>query len=383
MKHIFSSDKKTILKKIIAIGVALIVVIVSIVMINKTPIPKINPRSGVTYEKATVTQVLSEDLETNNTNGIKTGTQKLKVKIDTGSFKDETFEIENNASMIYNVLCKQGTKLVVSISESEGEKIVNIYTYDRSGALFVFVGFFCLVLILIGGKKGVKSLIALVSIFVFIFLIFIPLLYKGVSPIIASIFFAIIATFVTMTLIDGWNAKTISSIISTIIAVSAAGIISTVAGFFLKISDFTLSGTEELVVIERQTHLSFKGILFAAILIASLGAIMDVCMSIASSINELHVNNPKMTRIALFKSGINIGRDMMGTMSNTLILAFTGGFLVTMLVISSYDITIYEILSMPSIVTEIIQGLSGSIGVFLAVPLVSFVSAYLTTLKKH
>jgi len=366
---------------LISIIIFLLVGII-ILLANQTPIEKIMTRKGIYYEKAVVTEVISSNLEIDEESEALTGIQEIKAEIKSGELKGETFIIRNNANYMFNVVCEKGTKLIVSIEESGGERQAYVYTYDRTGALYGFIAVFCLVLIGIGGKKGVKSLLSLIFTFVCIIFLFIPLLYHGVSPIIASIILSIVSTFAAMVFIGGWNAKTISSIIGTIFCTSFAGATSMIAGHFLKISDFTMESVDDVLVIARLSNLNTKGILFAIILISSLGAIMDVCMSIASSINEVYMTNPKISQKDLFKSGINVGRDTMGTMSNTLILAFAGGFMINLIIIASRDITLYELLSMPSIVTEIIQGLAGSIGIFLAVPIVSLVSSWLTVNKK-
>lgn len=117
--------------------------------------------------------------------------------------------------------------------------------------------------------------------------------------------------------------------------------------------------------------------MFAGILISALGAVMDVAMSVASTINEIHEKNPALGRRELFLSGIHVGRDMMGTMSNTLILAFTGGSLNTLIYIYCYNYNYYQVLNMYDIGIEIIQGIAATLGVILTVPFVAFISAWL------
>ena len=121
--------------------------------------------------------------------------------------------------------------------------------------------------------------------------------------------------------------------------------------------------------------------MFAGILISALGAVMDVAMSVASTINEIHDKNTKLDTKELFKSGINVGKDMMGTMSNTLILAFAGGSINTFVYIYSYNYQYYQVLDMYSIGIEIIQGISSTLGVILTVRIVSAISA--VALKKN
>lgn len=372
--------KKYILTTILPVVLVILATLTSIYFINQKSDITFGNNKGVAYEKAVVVNVLKENLSEADISGAQTGTQEVEVKITSGEYKGRTFQTTNYATYAYNVVCKPGTRVIVTINTAQNLQVVNVYTYDRSMPIYILIGVFALVLCLIGGWKGFKSLMGLAFTFVCIIFVFIPLLYRGISPIWAAVLLAVAATFVTMMLIDGWNAKTVSAIIGTILCVSIAGVISTVAGYFANINGFTMADTEDLVVIARQTGLQLRGILFASILISSLGAIMDVCMSVASSLNEIYEHNPQMNRFQLFKSGINVGRDMMGTMSNTLILAFTGGSLTSLIMLKAYGISFNQLFSSPGITTEIIQGMAGSLGVFLAVPIVAAIASQLLVL---
>ena len=366
--------------KIIIVAVVVVITGVLLYFLNQNQIPKVISREGIAYERAVVTNVMENTLEKHELTGAMTGTQKIEIRLLTGEQKGEVHQATNYASYINNVICEKGTKLLISISNSQNVKTYSVYTYDRTTALLVAIVLFCLLLCLIGGKKGLKALLSLALTFFFLLYLFIPLLYMGVSPIWAAIILVIIATFITMMLIDGWNAKTISAIIGTIICTSVSGILALVAGHFLKISDYSMGDVDSLIQITQNTELKLDGLMFASILIVSMGAVMDICMSIASAVNELYIQNPDMTTGALFRSGVSIGRDTMGTMSNTLILAFTGGYLTAIVSLFAYSYTLYEIFSQPDIINEIIQGLAGSAGLFLAVPIVAFVTSRL--LKK-
>lgn len=127
----------------------------------------------------------------------------------------------------------------------------------------------------------------------------------------------------------------------------------------------------------QNTKIQVGGLLFSGILISALGAVMDVAMSISSTICEIRQKNPQSTWKELFASGMHVGRDMMGTMSNTLILAFIGGSLSTLLINYAYDLPYLQVINSYSIGIEIMQGISGSMGVILTVPCVSLVSAVL------
>ena len=150
----------------------------------------------------------------------------------------------------------------------------------------------------------------------------------------------------------------------------------------LKDNGFNVEDIETLIYIGQNSHLDISGLLFSGILIASLGAVIDTAMSIATTIEEIKYRRPDISAKELLKSGIKIGGDMMGTMSNTLILAFTGGSLSTLVVFYAYDMPFLQMFNSYSIGIEIIQGISGSLGVILTVPFVSIISAFLMTRKK-
>jgi uncharacterized membrane protein len=143
------------------------------------------------------------------------------------------------------------------------------------------------------------------------------------------------------------------------------------------LSGFNVEEAETLIVIASHTNMKVGDLLFAGILIAALGAVMDVAMSIASSIHEVAETNPQLTPKKLFTSGLNVGRDLMGTMANTLILAFTGSSLNSLILIYSYQVDYHQLMNMNLIGIAIIQGMSGSIAIILTVPIVALLASRL------
>ena len=162
----------------------------------------------------------------------------------------------------------------------------------------------------------------------------------------------------------------------SLLTVIISGVIFYLISNLLNISGFNLDEAESLILIAQNTGLKIRDILFSGILISSLGAVMDVAMSIASSIYEINELNRDLDMKTIFNSGINIGRDMIGTMSNTLILAFAGTSLSTMLALYSYNTQFNQLMSSDFIAIEFAQSISGSIGIILAVPITSVISAY-------
>ena len=132
-----------------------------------------------------------------------------------------------------------------------------------------------------------------------------------------------------------------------------------------------------LLYIPQGIQFEFKDLLFAGIILGALGAVMDVSVSIASAIEEIYKANRKLSQKELFLSGMNIGKDMMGTMSNTLILAYTGSSIPLLLLFMAYETSIVKIINLDIIATEIVRSLSGSIGLILTIPITAAVSAFL------
>lgn len=332
--------------------------------------------SGTSYVKAVVNEIVEDNIQED---GSRIGYQKVMLKVLSGKLKGQLIEGTSFAGYLYGADCTVGMKVIASISKYEDNASAAVYSYDRSNIIYIFVGLFLLMLWIIGGKKGFKSAIGLVFTFICIIYLFLPMLYKGYSPFLSAVIVIILITIVSLYLIDGITKKSISAMIGTIIGVIIAGICAAGFGYVAKISGYNVSEVEELVFVANNTELKVGGILFSAILIESLGAVMDVSMSISSTLTEIYNHNKNIGRVELFKSGINVGRDMMGTMSNTLILAFTGGSINTLILNYAYALKHNQIINMYEIGIEIMQGVSGSIAIILSVPLVSIISSYFLT----
>ena len=345
---------------------------------NKIDKVQLTNKQGISYEKGKVVEIIEDNLQED---GSRIGYQKVKIKMLSGELKGEVLEGTSFSGYLYGADCKVNMKVIVNISTSNEVSVVSVYSYYRAPIIYVFVGLFLLMLWVIGGKKGLKSVIGLIFTFICIMYLLLPMIYKGYSPFLSAVIVVILVTLVSLYLIDGITKKTISAMVGTVIVVVIAGVFAAGFGYFAKISGYNVKEVEELVFVANNTNLSVGSILFAGILISSLGAVMDVSMSIASTINEIYEHNPNLSKKELFKSGINVGKDMMGTMSNTLILAFTGGSLNTLILNYSYSMKYNQIINMYEIGIEIMQGVSGSIAIVLTVPLVSFISSRLLSYK--
>ncbi|MGO4108734.1 YibE/F family protein [Paenibacillus sp. YAF4_2] len=331
------------------------------------------------YEKARVVDITKEQLEKDpNIDGLYRGTQELSLKILSGEHKGEVVPVTNYLSTMFNVHAKAGTTLTVNIATAnESNYNVTVYNYYRAPYLYGMIAIFLAILWAIGGKKGLKSAVALLFTFGSIFFLFLPMLYRGYSPMLAAIIVVTTTIIVTLLLLDGWSSKSLSAIIGTMIGVILAAGIATLAGHLLHINGFNTNDSETLLLVADNTGLHVQGLLFAGVLIAALGAIMDIGISIASAVHEVYTTNRELGPKALFMAGMNVGRDMMGTMATTLILAFTGSSLMSLLVLYAYKVPFNQLVNMNLVTIEVLQGMTGSIGVILTAPIVAFVSSRL------
>ena len=181
-------------------------------------------------------------------------------------------------------------------------------------------------------------------------------------------FVCFITTLVTMYLIGGPTRKTCAATLGTLAGVVLAGISAWCFSKASGITGFNVSDIETLMTLWNTNRIQVGGLLFSGLLISCLGAVMDVAMSISSAIDEIYRQNTSLTRKELFKAGLRVGRDMMGTDSNTLILAFAGSSVSTLLLDYSYDLPDQQILNSNNSGSASMQGLAGSFGIVLSVP---------------
>ena len=256
-----------------------------------------------------------------------------------------------------------------------GEHFISEPMHREKIPIFYLVILFLGGLIIIGGKKGLKSVVTLIITVVAVVKILIPLILAGYDPMMVSIFICIVNIVVALLLISGFNKKTLCAAIGTSAGVIIAGITAFVVGNMIQLNG--LSSDEAIHIILYSKNIDFKGILFAGIIIGAMGAVMDVGMSIASSMNEIEQANPGIGTKELINAGMNVGRDIMGTMADTLILAYVGSSLNIMLMFSTYDISLIEIISLDNIAGEIVRSLAGSIGLIFTVPITAAVAGIL------
>ena len=358
-------EKAVSWKKILILAIAVCLfagIIVKCNQFQKTPLASYK---GQKYEKAVVTKIIKDNLAED---GSRYGTQKVLVKITTGTYKGKEKQAINPSGTLFGADCKVGARIIVIVNKSGTNAGFTVYSQDRTMAIYGFALIFAAVVCAIGGKKGVYAILSLVFAFACIIGIMFPMMYRGISPIVLTIIVAVLTTIVTLGLLGGYSSKTVSAILGTAIGVVIAAVAAMAFGKAAGITGYNVSDIGEL--------------LFAGIIISALGAVMDVGMSIASTIQEIYETDKTLSMKRLFVSGINVGRDMMGTMTNTLIFAYVGGAMTTLVINYAYDLSYRQLANSYVIGIEIMQGLSGSLGVVLTVPITALIASFLAVRKK-
>ena len=323
-------------------------------------------RTGQTFEKGKVTEILQDNLDSN---GTRVGEQKVRVKMLTGVRKGEELDVTSSSGYLFGAACTVGMKVIVMQSVAGKTTIASVYSQDREWVIYIFALLYLLALCIIGGKQGIKGCLGLIFTFFCVIFVYLPLVYLGYSPFWSAVFICFLTTLVTMYLIGGPTKKTCAATLGTLAGVVLAGISAWCFSKASGISGYNVSYIETLMTLWNTNRIQVGGLLFSGLLISCLGAVMDVAMSISSAIDEIYKQNSSLTRKELFKAGMRVGRDMMGTDSNTLILAFAGSSVSTLLLDYAYDLPYQQIINSNNIGIAIMQGLAGSFGIVLSVPL--------------
>ena len=347
----------------LALLALLVVVTIFINQVERVPLVV---REGQTFEKGIVTEILQDNLQPD---GSRTGEQVVMVRMTTGVRAGQEMRTTSSSGYLFGAGCTVGMKVVVLQSVAGESIITTVYAQDRGGVIYLFAALYLLVLCLVGGKQGIKGALGLVFTFLCILFVYLPLVYRGFSPFWVAVLVCVVTTVVTLYLIGGPTKKTLVAAGGTIAGVIIAGVAATLFSMASGISGWNVSDIESLLTLWNVADIQVGGLLFSGLLISSLGAVMDVAMSIGSAIGEIHAQNTAISRRDLFRAGIHVGRDMMGTDSNTLILAFAGGSVSMLLLDYAYDLPYLQIINSNNIGIAIMQGLSGSFGIVLVVPI--------------
>lgn len=303
----------------------------------------------------------------------------VEVQITSGTHRGEVVLVEHHltGNPAYDVEVSPGDRVLLGVDTINGQ-VVNAYITDfaRERSLAVMGAVFMVALLIVGGLKGLRSVIVLALTGLAVIFALIPMIISGWNPVLATVLISSLVIGVGLVIVAGPQKKTLAAIVGTTAGVIIAGVMASLFGSWAHLLGLG-SQEAQMLMYAPDLELDFRGLLFAGMILGSLGAVMDVGMSIASAVDEVHQANPALGLHNLVRSGMNVGRDVLGTMANTLVLAYAGASLPLLLLLTVYHTQWSDVINLDIIATEVIRALSGSTGLVICVPVTALVAGLL------
>jgi uncharacterized membrane protein len=325
-----------------------------------------------------IIEILEED--TKDKGGYKYHYQKLKVLITRGTQKGERVEIEVETPIeTKERKYEAGDHVEISFFENEeGASYYNITDYVRRGGLLSLFIVFTILAVAVASKRGLYSLISMALTFIIIVKIFLPLLVSGRNPILITVLLSIVVIPLTFYLSHGFKKHTTVAILSTLISLVITGIL---AQIFINAAYLRGFSSEDAFFLQNLNGGDFdlKGILLGGIIVGLVGILDDISIAQSSLIYKLAEENPNLSFPEIFTKSMDLGRNHIASMINTLILVYAGSSLPLMLLFVRGESKFGEIINNELIATEIVHTLIGSIGLIITVPITALLASYFVT----
>lgn len=331
------------------------------------------------YKGKVVTVVKEEQKEEY---GRKNILQHIKVEILQGAEKGKQVEIPYEIDIDKaNQKLEVGDKVIVGVSHQNAEQPYYVSDMYRVNALWMIFAFFFVLTLALSGKQGVRSFLGLVLSFVIIMFFIVPFILKGWNPLLVSAVGALGIVSTTLYIAHGFHARTTVAFVSMLLTIGLSVVFSLLFVFGAKL--FGL-GTEEAFFLQTTQGLSIdlRGLLLGGILIGTLGVLDDIATAQAATVEQIHHANRTLNFHELYKRGSEVGREHIASLVNTLVLAYTGASFPLLLLFSLYQKPMWTTLNSEVIAEEVIRMLVGSIALICAVPITTFLAAYLFSHSK-
>jgi len=305
--------------------------------------------------------------------------QEVEVLLTSGPLDGQVVSVINYfipGEPLFNIIIEEGKEVIVVAMGPKGSPDqFHLQDVARDRGVYYLVAILILMLLLIGKKQGFKTIITLAITGALIFRLLLPALLDGASPILMAIIVCSVAIMTTFLIIGGLSVKSLAAIIGTVSGVVTAGLMAIWAGRVASLTGHAEHEAQMLYYLD--VTIDIRGLLFAGIIIGSMGAMTDIGMSVASAAAEIKKANPKISFKELTMGALNVGRDVMGTMANTLILAYVGAAMPLLMLVMAHQIEWLKVINLDMVATELIRGTAGTIGLIAAVPITALVSGLL------
>lgn len=303
--------------------------------------------------------------------------QRLRLEITGGPLDGQEFEVEHGLLGLTNQArtFRTGDRVLVEHTRTlDGLDLFVITDYVRTWPLAWLTLLFVAATLLLSGWQGLRSLVGMAISLVVITTFVVPQILKGQNPLAMAIAGSVIMMGISLYLVYGWRNKTHVAVAGLLCSLIVTGLL---AIWFVGYARLTGFGSEEVGFLQvAGVQLNLQGLLLAGILIGTLGALDDIAIGQSSAIFELSAANPTLGPRALFRHGMNIGRDHIAAMVNTLLLAYVGAALPLVLLFSVAADPISMTLNREIVAEEIVRTLVGSLGLLSSVPLTSAIAAF-------
>lgn len=344
----------------------------------------------MTQQTSDSTEVSGRVIETNNDEVLSSGIsyighQLLTVEVGEGPYKGQTIEVSNllMGQAEYDELYKAEDQIILAIHEAEGKvQSARAISMDRSWYLYVLIGLMGLLLLAYGRWVGFKALISFILSIWIIWNILIKGLLNGQPPILLTTITVVILSGLIIFLVSGFNRRGISAFIGTVTGLFITLIFTHVFGSKMGLFGMTQPYSQSLLI-SGFFNLNLLEIFYAAIILGASGAAMDISVDVAASMYEIKLNHPLIERKRLITSGLNVGRQVIGTMTTTLLLAYSGSYLTLLMLFMAKDTSLVRMFNMKIVVAEVLRTIMGSIGLILVAPLTAIVAGVLLSKKEE
>lgn len=324
-----------------------------------------------------VREVIEDNTGVNEV-GARVGTQLLRVELRQGEHRGETITVQNRLFPIEHAIHAQiGDRVLVFFQPGSADSLEGYFShlqsYDRTIGIYIIITAFVALLITVFGKSGLRAAFGLVFTIVMLVFFLLPLVALGFPPGILTVLSAVVIVIVSIIAIMGFGKKTLASILGSCFGILCYVLFYFLITFVLRLDGFNISQIDTLII--AGVGIGVRELLFSSILITSLGGIMDVAVSLASAIFELSQSLKKPTFKVLLKSGMKVSRDIIGSSANTLILAFTGSFLISLILFAITNTNYQVLVNRVDIGIEILRAFAASSAMIVCAPVTVLISA--------
>lgn len=338
------------------------------------------------YSRARIMKIEKHTIETSP--GAEFIETRILLKVLDGelSGQNKTAVFKGEDDMPREMFYREGDTVFIGISQDtnrEAQEYISLYDIDNTPGIIVMTVLLVLVVVVIGRIRGFFALVSLVVTILLLFFILIPFTLQGHPPLPMAVFIAIISVIITLPIIAGFRLKTLAACLGASAGIVLSSVLAVIFGWTMHLSGLI---TNEMLTVfyASDTAIDLRGLALSGMIIAALGAVMDVCISIASSTAEIYNAKPDITPKEAFRSVLTIGTDIMGSMVNTLILAYVGSSLSLILLISmrfNADMPVWMIFNYNPVLSEIVKSVVGSVGMFACIPITALIAVTLYSRK--